>query len=111
MLLKARVTKSEKWDGKWRVLVFDIPEAFHLERDRFRLLLKQNNFVKLQASVFISPYSLSREAIIYLKEANLMPFVRIMKVEEMDDDKDLKKRFKLSLPAKVKNATKIKLPG
>jgi DNA-binding transcriptional regulator PaaX len=95
LLEKAKVVKHLPWDGKWRVLIFDIPEDFNVARDRFRKLLKQNGFVKLQASVFISPHPLSREAIGYLGEVGLIKFVRIMKVEEMDYDKDIKKKFGL----------------
>ncbi len=95
LLQKAEVSKEVKWDGKWRVLIFDIPEVSREKRDQFRWLLKHNNFIKLQASVFISPYSLNREAIAYLKETRLMDFIRILKVEEIDSDLDLRKKFGL----------------
>lgn len=95
LLEKARIQKTLHWDGKWRIVIFDIPEDFHLARDRFRRLLKQNHFIKLQASVFISPYPLSRDAINYLQQSGLMGFIRIMKVEEMDNDRDLRKKFEL----------------
>ncbi len=93
LLQKAGLDKSQRWDGKWRVLTFDIPENFHHLRDHFRWLLKKNNFKKLQASVFVSPYPLNRDAIRYLKETKLINFIRVMKVEEMDNDKDLRKMF------------------
>ena len=95
LLEKAQVDKPDRWDGKWRVMVFDIPENSHDKRDKFRWLLKRNNFVKLQASVFISPYPLNRAAVSYLEETGLQNFIRIMKVEEMDNDKELKKKFGL----------------
>ena len=37
------------------------------QRHLFRKLLRKNGFYKLQASVFISPYSLNREALEYLR--------------------------------------------
>lgn len=95
LLEKANVKPVEVWDRKWRLLTFDIPEDFHLERDRFRALLKTHYFVKLQASVFISPYSLNRNAIEYLNQTGIIRYVRIMRVDEMDNDKDLRKKFKL----------------
>ncbi len=95
LLEKSKISKSEKWDGKWRVIIFDIPEESSALRDRFRKLLKTYGFVKLQDSVFIYPYALNREALAYLKETGLMSYIRILKVEEMDDDKDLKKLFGL----------------
>jgi CRISPR-associated endonuclease Cas2 len=93
LLQKANVKKERSWDGKWRVLIFDIPEDSRLKRNQFRSLLKRNNFTKLQASVFVSPYALNREALIYLKETGLMRYIRILKVEEIDDDEDLKRKF------------------
>ena len=96
LLQKAGVQKLENWDGKWRVLIFDIPEGSRNMRDQFRALLKRHNFVKLQASVFVSPYSLNGEAVQYLKQTGLIEFVRLMRVDEIDDDRELKKKFNLN---------------
>ena len=95
LLKKAGITKTKVWDGKWRMVVFDIPESAKIQRNFFRQLLKQNNFVRLQNSVFVSPYPLNREAIAYLKQSGLMEFIRLAKVEEFDADQDLKAKFEL----------------
>ncbi|MDR3642907.1 MAG: hypothetical protein P4L74_04750 [Candidatus Doudnabacteria bacterium] len=95
LLEKAEIKTVQPWDGKWRLAIFDIPERFNNSRDNFRHLLKQNGFVKLQASVFISPYPISRAALTYLKEVGLDHFVRILKIEELDNDSALKKKFGL----------------
>ncbi len=100
LLLKAQLQKSEIWDGKWRLVLFDIPEDSSNKRDELRRLLLKNNFVKLQASIYISPYSLNREAIIYLKNTGLINYIRIGRLEELDDDADLIKQFKLTKPNK-----------
>ncbi|MEK7161155.1 MAG: CRISPR-associated endonuclease Cas2, partial [Patescibacteria group bacterium] len=85
------------WDGQWRMVIFDIPEDFREKRDLLRSLLKRNQFIKLQASVFISPYALNREAIEYLNISGLKRYIRIIKIDEIDSDEDLKKRFNLKL--------------
>ena len=95
LLIKANVQKQDEWDGKWRLVIFDIPEDADLQRDRLRGLLKRYGFYKLQASVFISPFPLNREAIVYLEETGLNRFIRLLKVEEIDNDKDLRKYFNL----------------
>jgi|SRR3989344_1883388 len=95
LLAKSRIHTQPKWDGKWWVIIFDIPEESRVLRNRFRQLLKTYGFKQLQASVFISPYSLSREGVLYLKESGLIAYIRILKVEEMDNDKDLRKLFGL----------------
>jgi len=96
LLRKARIPRQSEWDGKWRVLMFDIPEKHREKRDFFRYLLKQNNYAMLQASVFINPYPLNPEALKYLKKIGLMEFVRYMEVFMLDSDKDLMKKFGVS---------------
>lgn len=95
LILKARVPSKAKWDGKWRLVVFDIPEDFSSERDQLRRLLLLNNFIKLQASVYLSPKPINRQAIAYLKETGLIKYIRFARIDELDDDKDLKKKFNL----------------
>jgi CRISPR-associated endonuclease Cas2 len=95
LLHKARLEKPKVWDRRWRMIIFDIPEDNHKDRDRLRGLLKRNDFTMLQASVFISPYPLNREAVEYLKQAGLKSYIRIIRVDELDDDADLKKKFNL----------------
>lgn len=91
-----KIAPNGKWDGKWRLIIFDIPEDARDERDKLRRLLKKHQFFKLQASVFISPHPLNRAAIDYLKQTGLIHFIRFAKIEELDDDTDLKRKFKLS---------------
>jgi DNA-binding transcriptional regulator PaaX len=95
LLAKARIPFKIKWDGKWRVIIFDIPEDAKLQRNQFRDLLKKNNFKKLQASVYISPFPFNREAVSYLQQTGLIKFIRMLKVEELDNDRDLRKKFNL----------------
>ncbi len=95
LVAKAKMPVPEIWDKKWRMIIFDIPEDTKEKHHLLRDLLKHNDFYKLQASVYINPYPLNREAIKYLKETRLNQFIRIIKVEEMDNDTDLKKHFNL----------------
>jgi len=66
LLTKADIKKPQSWDGKWRVVMFDIPEEVKEKRDQLRALIKRNNFFKFQASVHIHPYPFNREALSYL---------------------------------------------
>jgi CRISPR-associated endonuclease Cas2 len=93
---KAKYTKKAVWDGKWRLIIFDIPEEARKKRNQLRGLLKANQFEKLQASVFISPHPLNRAAIKYLQETGLIEYIRILRVDEIDNDRVLRKIFKLA---------------
>jgi|SRR3989344_1995299 len=92
----SKIKQPSVWDGKWRLVMFDIPEQHHRYRDELRRLLKSIGFKALQASVYICPYPLNRHAIDYLKQTGLIHFIRIVRVDECDDEKDLKAKFKLS---------------
>jgi phenylacetic acid degradation operon negative regulatory protein len=95
LMLKAKMPRPGKWDGKWRMVFFDIPEDSSAERTQLRRLLLKNDFKKMQASVYISPWPLNREAISYLKQTGLIRYIRFGRLDELDEDGDLKKRFHL----------------
>lgn len=93
---QAQLSTRQSWDGEWRMIIFDIPENARQRRDQLRRLLKLNGYYGLQDSVFISPYPLNRQAVEYLNKSGLRDYIRILLIAEMDDDADLRKRFKLS---------------
>lgn len=49
------------WDGKWRLVIFDIPENKRAVRDRLRRSLAKLGLGILQASVWISPHDIRAE--------------------------------------------------
>jgi len=52
---------SKKWDGKFRILVFDIPEKLRKGRNALRWKIRRWGFRELQKSVFIIPYECKEE--------------------------------------------------
>ena len=95
LMAQAWLNRPAEWDGKWRIILFDIPESANTKRDKLRRLLIKAGFAKLQASIYISPYPLNRSAIDNLKTTGLISFIRIGRLEELDDDSDLRKKFNL----------------
>lgn len=51
----------KKWDKKWRMVIFDIPEKKNKERRALSLKLKDLGFYPLQESVYIYPYDCQNE--------------------------------------------------
>lgn len=90
---KMRTVAPDRWDGKWRMVIWDIPEDASALRDKLRRLLKTLGFKKLQASVFVSPYAIDRAGVEYLQGTGLASYIRILRVDEVDDDKDLRQMF------------------
>ena len=49
---------ARSWDGRWRLVVFDVPETKRRDRVRLRRTLRMLGFGYLQNSVWLSPDSL-----------------------------------------------------
>lgn len=90
-----KIKKPLKWDGKWRLVMFDIPEARKQARDALRARLKQIGFLEFQKSAFIQPYPCSDEINFLIEFYMLRTYVRIMLVDEIDNELHLKMRFHL----------------
>jgi phenylacetic acid degradation operon negative regulatory protein len=52
---------SRQWDGRWRLVLFDVPTAQNTHRARLRRYLRDKGFGYLQNSVWITPDSVEEE--------------------------------------------------
>jgi len=88
--------RGKKWDGRWRVAIFDLPESLKKWREYLRGELKNNlGFWPLQESVYITPYPVTAELDQLLKEWNLRRYFRYLTVLEIDKEAELKEVFGL----------------
>ncbi len=86
---------KNNWDGKWRIVVFDIPEKIKKGRDALRKKLKELGFYELQKSVFIFPFQCQNEIEFIIEFFNLRKYVRVGILENIDNELHLKKIFEL----------------
>ncbi len=89
------IKKPEKWDKKWRLVIFDIPEKKRKVRDALRTKLQELGFFELQKSVFVHPFDCKEEIDFIVEFFELRSFVRFAIVENIDNDLHLKKLFNL----------------
>ena len=83
------VKTPKKWDKKWRLVVFDIPESKRKAREALRKKLKDMKFYQCQKSVWIHPFPCMEEIEFIKNVFNIKPFVKLFLVEEMTDGKVL----------------------
>ena len=91
-----KIKKPKKWDGKWRLVMFDIPMRFTKGREALRFHLKELNFFQFQKSAWIYPYPCEDEIIFITDFFGVGKYVEILTVEIIIRDKKLKKYFHLS---------------
>ena len=87
--------KPRKWDGRWRIVMFDIWESRRHVRGRLRELLQRTGFIRLQNSVWIYPYD-CEELITFIRvDLKLGPSVLYFVADGVENDVRIKKHFRL----------------
>lgn len=89
------IPKPVKWDGKWRIVAYDIPKEKNSARDALRLTLKKLGFFELQKSVYLYPYPCS-DAIEFVRELyDIGEHVTLLTIGYLEDEVVYKKYFDL----------------
>ena len=73
---------SQKWDGFWRIVIFDIPERKRRSRDILRRQLIKMGFGRLQNSSYISPYDHGKEFLDFLQVKGLSGQVLLLESKQ-----------------------------
>ena len=89
-----KISKQDKWDKKWRFIMFDIPEEKRFARESFRNKLKDLGFYQFQKSVWIYPYPCEDEVDFIAENFSIGQYINLIIVQIMDD-KPLRDHFKL----------------
>lgn len=87
--------KKEKWDGKWRMIAFDIPRECEKGRKALVYRLKTGGFYELQESIFLYPYDCKSEIDILLDLFKIKKYVRFGLLDYIDNEDRIKLRYKI----------------
>jgi DNA-binding transcriptional regulator PaaX len=88
-----QIPPQKSWDGTWKIVVFDIPEALRKKR---RLLAKQLirlGLYRLQKSVFIHPYPCKDQVEKIIQAYRIHAFVHYLVAKDVDKISRVKKFF------------------
>src|SRR3989344_5935024 len=87
------IKKPSRWDGRWRVLIFDVPEYRKTVRDKIRRTLMHIGFVRLQDSVWVYPYDCEDLVTLLKADFRIGKDVIYMIVDELEGDARLRREF------------------
>ena len=90
-----KIKHPKKWDGKWRVIIFDIKETRRLLRDKVRLTLSRIGFVRLQNSVWVFPYDCEDLMMLLKADFRIGKDMLYLIVDKIEYDTPLRKKFNL----------------
>jgi phenylacetic acid degradation operon negative regulatory protein len=89
-----KIPEQENWDGKWRLLMFDIPESAKIAREALREKLKKLGFAKFQKSVWLHPFPCENEIDFISECFSIGQYLNLLTVQ-IEDDQPLRRRFDL----------------
>lgn len=95
LLREGMSARPRRWDGKWRVLIFDIPERRRSLRIKLRITLRSLGFERLQDSVWVYPYDCEDLIALLKAEFKVGDDIRYIIADSIERDAALRKQFKL----------------
>lgn len=76
---------DEVWDGRWRLVVWDIPEKRRQARDLLRFKLKQLGFKQWQRSIWASKTNCTRLLRDFIKQVGIEDWVMVIESDNIGD--------------------------
>jgi len=92
-----KIKKPKKWDGKWRILIFDVLDKQKIKREALRGKIKELGFYQIQKSVWVYPYDFKNEINLLRSFFNFSKDeMKIIIASEIEGDQIIKKYFKIT---------------
>lgn len=91
-----QIKQPVRWDKKWRVVIFDIPEEKKRLRDKLREKLQSLGFYSLNRSVFVHPYPCLDEIEFIREVFSVGGEVTYILAQDIENKEDLLGWFNLS---------------
>ena len=88
--------QKRRWDGYWRIVVFDIPEKSRRARTLLRDELREVGFKKLQASVWISPDECEEYIKLLKADRRIGKYLIYLKTRDIEYGTSLVRMFDIS---------------
>lgn len=75
---------DEKWDGRWRLVIWDIPEKRRAARDLLRHKLKQLGFIRWQKSVWATKKNCTEVLRDFIKKVGIADWVMVIESDNIN---------------------------
>jgi CRISPR/Cas system-associated endoribonuclease Cas2 len=99
-LEEARAAKlagtRRRWDKRYRMVIFDIPERRRGTRERLRRTMRECGFLQIQKSVWLSPYDCEELVALIKAELRIGRDALYVIADSIENDEWIKEHFGLS---------------
>ncbi len=87
--------RPKKWDRRYRLVMFDVPEKRKKIRKLLRFEMQEVGFLRIQDSVWVYPFDCEEFVALLKADLRIGKDVLYAVVEEMENDKWIRKHFNL----------------
>lgn len=87
--------KPKKWDRRYRLVMFDIPEKRNNIRKLLRFEMQEVGFLRIQDSVWVYPFDCEEFVALLKADLRVGKDILYAVVEEIENDKWIRKHFNL----------------
>ena len=90
-----KINRPKKWDGYWRVVIFDVPEKNKKARRALNFKLNNMEFFPLQKSVFVCPFECKDEIDFVAEFFGIKKYVRFVLAKNIENDEFIRSYYNL----------------
>lgn len=90
-----KIKKPKIWDGKWRLIIYDVPAEKRYFQGLFRQVIKRLGLYQLQKSVYLTPFPCETQIQFIKDYFGVKTEVLYMVVNKFEGDESYKKYFDL----------------
>lgn len=90
-----QLKKPAKWDGKWRIIIFDVPEKRKGAREALRKKFCSLGFLRIQKSCFVYPYECREEIDIISSFFDVVEDITYIIAESFEGEREAREYFTL----------------
>lgn len=79
------ITRTDTWDGLWRMVTYDVPRAQSAQRRLFTRQLERLGFTMIRESVWMLPYPCFQQVESLITYCNLQRHVTLAEISRIDN--------------------------
>ena len=84
------IPKPKSWNGKWHIVLFDIPTNRSVSRNALRAKLQEMEFFPFQKSAWVYPFPCEEEVYFIADVFNVSGYLEVFTIENFNDTRALK---------------------
>lgn len=89
------IKRPKKWDKRWRIVIFDIPEKHKVARNVLKSKLDELGFKLIQKSIYLYPFPCENEVDFIASVYGINNYIQIIRADKIQNEDKLMELFNI----------------